>query len=117
MTLKSWYSRKLPRPADSFHIALLFIAVVLLVGLGTPLAHAGDEAPQWMHALASVPLPAQDEETDAVLLYSEENVSLQSANSLKVSVRRAYKILRPEGRREYEDVAVEMSPHKKVVGM
>lgn len=117
MTLKSWYSRKWPRPVSNFPIAPLLLAASLFLWLGAPVAHAGDEAPQWMHALASAPIPPQDEEADAVLLYSEENVTLQSANSLKVSVRRAYKILRPEGRRDYEDVTVEMSPHKKVVGM
>jgi hypothetical protein len=95
----------------------LVIAALAFLSLGAPKVQAGDDAPQWMHALASVPLPPHDEETDAVLLYSEENVSLQSANSLKVSVRRAYKILRPGGRRDYGNVAVDITAHRKVSGM
>src|SRR5690349_24991644 len=59
---------------------------------------AGD-APQWMHALVNAPLPAHDEKTDAVLLYSETNVNVQSVDKIKTAVRRAYKILRPDGRR------------------
>jgi len=95
----------------------LVVAALALLLIGAPRAEAGDEAPQWMHALASLPLPPHDEDTDAVLLYSEENVSLQSANNLKVSVRRAYKILRPGGRRQYGNVVVDIGPHKKVSGM
>jgi len=62
-------------------------------------ARAGSEAPQWMHALVNVSLPASDEKTDAVLLYSETNVTVVSADRVKTQVREAYKILRPAGRR------------------
>jgi hypothetical protein len=117
MTLRSWFCRRPPRRASniSFLAVLVFGLTFLLIA--APRAHAGDDAPQWMHALVSVPLPPHDEETDAVLLYSEEDVSLQSANSLKVSVRRAYKILRPSGRRDYGNLAVDINAHRKVSGM
>jgi len=51
-----------------------------------------------MHALVNAPLPGHDEKTDAVLLYSETNVNVQSVDKIKTAVRRAYKILRPDGR-------------------
>jgi len=51
-----------------------------------------------MHALVNVPLPAHDEKTDAVLLYSETNVTVLSADKIRTVVREAYKILRPQGR-------------------
>jgi len=76
---------------------------------------AGD-APQWMHALLSMPLPAHDEKTNAVLLYSERTVAVQSADKIKTTVREAYKILRPGGR-EYGTVAVSYNSHKKITGM
>jgi hypothetical protein len=117
MMLRSWFSRNWQRPANSVTRFSLVVAALALLLIGAPRAEAGDEAPQWMHALASLPLPPHDEDTDAVLLYSEENVSLQSANNLKVSVRRAYKILRPGGRREFGNVVVDIGPHKKVSGM
>jgi Domain of Unknown Function with PDB structure (DUF3857)/Transglutaminase-like superfamily len=56
------------------------------------------DAPQWMHALVNAPLPAHDEKTDAVLLYSEEILNVQSNGKIKTIERRAYKILRPGGR-------------------
>ncbi|HZP17911.1 MAG TPA: hypothetical protein VFB00_08105, partial [Terriglobales bacterium] len=59
-------------------------------------AWAGD-APQWMHALVNAPLPPHDDKTDAVLLYSERNVNVISTDKIKTIVRRAYKILRPDG--------------------
>jgi hypothetical protein len=78
-------------------------------------AIAGD-APAWMHALVTVPLPAHDEKTDAVLLYSERTVTVQSADKIKTTVREAYRILRPGGR-EYGTVAVSFNSHKKITGM
>lgn len=63
----------------------------------TPCA-ASSDAPAWMHALVGVQLPVYDEKTDAVLLYSEKNVTVLSADRIRTHVREAYKILRPGGR-------------------
>jgi hypothetical protein len=78
-------------------------------------AVAGD-APGWMHALVSAPLPAHDEKTDVVLLYSERTVTVLSADKIKITVREAYKILRPSGR-EYGTVAASFNSHSKITGM
>jgi transglutaminase-like putative cysteine protease len=77
-------------------------AVAILVFLfctltGIPAASAND-APAWMHALVNAPLPKHDEKTDAVLLYSEEILNVQPNGKIKETNRRAYKILRPDGR-------------------
>jgi hypothetical protein len=69
-----------------------------------------------MHALANVPLPAHDEKTEAVLLYSERIVTVQSADKIKTTVREAYRILRPGGR-EYGTLAVSYNSHSKITGM
>jgi hypothetical protein len=82
---------------------------------GAPRSAAGD-APGWMHALVNVPLPAHDEKTDVVLLYSERIVTVQSADKIKITVREAYKILRPGGR-EYGTLAVSYNSHSKITGM
>jgi hypothetical protein len=92
--------------------AMLFVIFVLVQ---TPCAIAGD-APGWMHALVGVPLPAHDEKTDAVLLYSERIVTVQSADKVKTTVREAYKILRPGGR-EYGMVAASFNSRSKITGM
>src|SRR6267142_1610553 len=82
---------------------------------GAPRSAAGD-APGWMHALVNVPLPAHDEKTDVVLLYSERIVAVQSADKIKITVREAYKILRPGGR-EYGTLAVSYNSHSKITGL
>jgi len=69
-----------------------------------------------MHALVNAPLPAHDEKTDAVLLYSDRNVTVQSVDKIKITVRGAYKILRPGGR-EYGTVAASFNSRSKITGM
>ena len=87
---------------------------LLLVSSAVP-AYAGD-APAWMHAVASVPLPAHDEKTDAVLLYSEDITIVQPDGKVKSIARRAYKILRPAGR-EHATVTVEFGANEKITSM
>ena len=94
-------------------IYLTFCAMGCLAGV--PRSAAGD-APGWMHALVNVPLPAHDEKTDVVLLYSERIVAVQSADKIKITVREAYKILRPGGR-EYGTLAVSYNSYSKITGM
>jgi len=87
----------------------------LLAGVlaGSPhLAVAGD-APSWMHTVASAPLPDHDEKTDAVLLYSERSVSVQSLDKIKTHVRVVYRILRPSGR-DYGLAAIPFNAHSKI---
>jgi hypothetical protein len=92
-------------------------AFLSLIGgiAGLQPASAGD-APGWMHALVNAPLPAHDEKTDAVLLYSDRNVTVQSVDKIKITVRGAYKILRPGGR-EYGTVAASFNSRSKITGM
>jgi hypothetical protein len=101
--------------ASSVRLATILFAAVCLLASVPPCA-VGD-APQWMHALVNVPLPAHDEKTDAVLLYSETSVNVISANKIKTVVRRAYKILWPDGR-EYGTVFIPfVSPGQKINGL
>jgi hypothetical protein len=93
--------------------ALLFVVVTAIwIMAFVPRALAG-EAPPWMHALVGVAVPPYDEKTDAVLLYSETNVTVLSANRISTRFRAAYKILRPEGR-ERGTVAVYLNPSRKI---
>jgi len=95
MNSKSFCSLALPRPRIKNLLATA--AFLLLLSARVPVASAGD-APAWMHALTSVPLPPHDEKTDAILLYSEEILVVQPNGKLKEIDRGAYKILRPSGR-------------------
>jgi hypothetical protein len=100
--------------AISTRIRSALLTGICLAGSAS-LAVAGD-APQWMHALVNAQLPAHDEKTNAVLLYSERNVTVQSADKIKTVVRRAYKILRPDGRDYGIAVVPFNSPSEKVTG-
>jgi hypothetical protein len=69
-----------------------------------------------MHAQAQASLPTYDEKTDAVLLYSDTQVTVVSADKIKTTVREAYKILRPKGR-ERGLVHVYFNPQRKIKGI
>jgi len=73
-----------------------FLVSTGAVGIFAPSVRA--DAPAWMHAAASAPLPTYDARTNAVLLYSEEVTTVLPDGKMKSVERRAYKILRPEGR-------------------
>jgi Domain of Unknown Function with PDB structure (DUF3857)/Transglutaminase-like superfamily len=78
-------------------------------------ASAGD-APGWMHALVGAPLPAHDDKTVAVQLYSETSVTVQSTEKIKTVVRRAFKILRPGGR-DYGDVIIFFDSQTRITSL
>jgi hypothetical protein len=106
-------------PATNGATARLQIWMVLsvcvwIMGYAPPAAAA--DAPQWMHALVNAPLPQHDEKTDAVLLYSETNVTVYSADRIKTVVREAYKILRPQGR-DRGTVVVYLNSNRKVTSL
>jgi predicted transglutaminase-like cysteine proteinase len=99
--------------ATSRQALLFLLGVAILVCV--PPARAGD-APQWVHEQVNAPLPSYDEKTDAVLLYSETDVSVLSAAKIRTHVREAYKIVRPEGR-HYGTILVFFNSHKKVTSL
>lgn len=103
---------------DRLRLASVSAALTVTLLGWTAAARAGD-APAWMHALVNAPLPEHDEKTDAVLMYSEKSeksVLVQSADKIKITVREAYKILRPGGR-EYGTLVVPYNSHQKITAM
>ncbi len=107
-----WSRVRYMRPGNRLHLAFFFWVVALAL---VPQAVGGD-APQWMHALVGASLPAYDEKTNAVLLYSEKDVTVLSANKIRTHVREVYKILRPEGR-ERGVVGVYFDPSIKITSL
>jgi transglutaminase-like putative cysteine protease len=66
-----------------------------------------------MRSQASITLPTYDEKTDAVLIYSETNVTVLAPDKIRTTVREAYKILRPNGR-HHGIVRVHFNPDRKI---
>src|SRR5947207_6530357 len=105
--MKSKLFCNLARQAQAIRPAnLAFFVAIAILGSTLPVRA---EAPGWMHALVSVPIPAHDEKTNAVLLYEEENINVISTDKIKTTVRRAYKILRHDGR-DFGTVLVNFIP-------
>src|SRR5215475_2865843 len=78
--------------------------------------NAKADAPAWMHAAVSAPLPSYDEKTDAVVIYAEDVTTVGSDGKMKGIERRVYKILRPEGRK-YATVSILVDSEQKVGSM
>jgi hypothetical protein len=96
-------------------ILIYFAFFLMACFAGAPRSAAGD-APGWMHALVSVPLPAHDEKTDAVLLYAEDILNVQGNGKIKSISRRAYKIIRPGGR-EYGMIHATFDSETRITGI
>lgn len=92
------------------------VGIAIFYALATAPPSRGGDAPAWLHALVNAPVPAHDEKTDVVLMYSEKTMTVQSADKIKTTVRVAYKILRPGGR-EYGTVAATYNSRSKITGM
>src|SRR6516162_509917 len=106
---KLCFSQPPRRPVINFRSLLL----VMVAGLTlNPCAWAGD-APSWMHALVNAPLPEHNEKTEAILMYSETSVTVVALDKIRTQFRKAYKILRPEGR-EHGTVRVYLNSQRKV---
>ena len=96
-------------------IRIPLFAAVCVLAVAIPAGAA--DAPQWMHAVVSAPLPPHDEKTGAVLLYEEINVNVVSSDKIKTQVRRVYRILRETGR-ERGTVFVDFNiPAQKVTSL
>ena len=102
-------------PVTDRRALLAFFWFAVCAVSSVPRAVAGD-APQWMRGLVGVSSPSYDEKTDAVLLYSETNVTVLSVDKIKTHVREAYRILRPEGR-EHGTVDVHFNRGRKITSL
>jgi Domain of Unknown Function with PDB structure (DUF3857)/Transglutaminase-like superfamily len=102
MSSKSFCNSLRPQPAIKAcarwiaSAASVCAFAALMTGAFAPCASA--DAPGWMHGVVNAPLPTHDEKTNAVILYSEDILTVQSNGKIKRIERRAYKILRPDGR-------------------
>jgi hypothetical protein len=79
-------------------LAAAVVVCLLALAAKNGTASSGGEAPGWMHAAVNAPVPTHDEKTDAVKMWAERIVTVQSADKIKMTVRVAFKILRPGGR-------------------
>ena len=72
--------------------------------------------PEWVRAQVDAPVPAHDDETDAVVLFSETELTVLAPGKMKRLERRVYKILRSNGE-AYGVVQTEFTPQSRVTSM
>lgn len=116
MNSRSFYNPARPLLlTEPVHASFRFAALAFFCAIFA-LPSGATDAPAWMHALVSAPLPAHDEKTEAVLLYSENILNVQGNGKIKSIERRAYKILRPGGR-EYGMIHATFDSETKITSI
>lgn len=85
----NWNQRRL---INAFQFALAAAAFAV----AGPLASAG--TPDWMKQAAQAPLPTYPADTDAVILLDERLTTISPAGEVRITYRKVYRILRPQGR-------------------
>ena len=101
MRTRSCWRRRRPSRSDTEAArqpAAAWRRTVAIVGASVALAPAGyaGGAPDWVRAQVVASLPAHDEDTNAVLLYSDTVLSVQKDGRMQRRDRRVYRILRPD---------------------
>lgn len=116
MNSRSFYNPARPLLlTEPVHGSFRFAALAFFCAIFA-LSSGATDAPAWMHAQVSAPLPAHDEKTEAVLLYSENILNVQGNGKIKSIERRVYKILRPGGR-EYGVIHATFDSETKITSI
>ena len=71
------------------------------------------DAPPWMHEAAKDATKGANPEANAVMLYDEQQTTVKENGEVETLYRRAYRILRPDGR-EYGHVVIPFDSQKKI---
>lgn len=103
-------------PGNNWACVLASACLILAALLAAP-RKAECDAPSWMHSLGSATIPEHDEKTDAVLLYSEDILTVKPDGKMKRLVRRAYKILRVTAKEHYGVAYANYDAETKVLNM
>lgn len=106
-----------PRIAKRTAVLVFGLGAALAATSFAPLAQAGDTAPDWLRAAAQQTVPDYPKDTDAVILLDETQTTVQDNGEIYTRHRRAVRLLRPEARREFSDIAVDFDKDTKIVSL
>jgi hypothetical protein len=93
-------------------VAVFFVSF----GFGASRALA-DTAPDWLHAAARETMPPTTKDAVAVILLDEQITTVKDNGEIETTYRRAYKILRPEGRKMYGAVDIYFDKETRITSM
>src|SRR5580692_3700795 len=87
------------------------IFLVLSVGWAllccVPASHAADSAPPWLRAAAQEKRLDYPDDPVAVVLLDERQITVKENGEIETLHRGAFRLLRPEARKDYSDIVVE----------
>jgi hypothetical protein len=86
-----------PPLAEFSEVSKYFVQLVLFAGVALAPVVTLAAPPEWLRQLEAVPVPAYDDETDAVTLLDDEEATVLPDGSVRYLERRAYRILRRGG--------------------
>ena len=98
-----------PRIPRSRRAALITLVLTLAAGSQPLLA----SAPDWLRAAAQAPSAKYTEDTDAIVLLDSQITTITESGEARTLYRRAYRILRPEGRK-YGMVSIPFDPDTRL---
>jgi transglutaminase-like putative cysteine protease len=89
-------------------------AIAIAAWMWRPAQVAADQAPDWLRAASQDKLPDYPKDTEAVVLLEEQYTTVKDNGEIETRCRRAYKLLRPEGREGYGGAAVNFDNETKL---
>src|SRR5580700_5246036 len=101
------------RPKITSALALMISAIVASL-LWMPHQVQADNTPDWLRLAAQDKLPDYPKDTVAVILLDEQQTIVKDNGEIETRYRRAYKLLRPEARKDYGTATVYFDNQRKV---
>jgi hypothetical protein len=78
---------------------ILRLSQLLIAGVLLAASTAAASTPDWLRQAAQTPVPSYADQPDAVVLLDEHVLTVTGSGELRTTHRKAYKILRPKGRK------------------
>lgn len=113
MTMRKWCSKILD-PRKPINLALLLALAAAAVVLWLSPRVLADNAPDWLRAAAQDKLPEYPKDTIAVVLLDDAQTTIKDNGDIETRTRRAYKLLRPEARKDYDSAVARFANDTKI---
>jgi Domain of Unknown Function with PDB structure (DUF3857)/Transglutaminase-like superfamily len=109
-----WFSKMANPLRLTRRFAFGFVLLIAGTTSFAPPAPASDAAPDWLRQAAQQKVPAYDKDTVAVILVDEIQNTVRDNGEIDVRHRRAIRLIRPEGRREFGSIDVDFDKDTKI---
>lgn len=101
-------------PRKVINLALLLAATAAATILWVSPRVLADNAPDWLRAAAQDKLPDYPKDTVAVVLLDDVQTTIKDNGEIETRTRRAYKLLRPEARKDYDSAVARSANDTKI---